>query len=787
MKFILIVTTILLVVFVTFGSAQIPRALSYQGVMTDSSGNPKPDGVYSFVFRLYDTSSGGAELWSEYKDIELNRGLFSTQLGEQAPFDPHLNFTQQYWLSIQFERDAEMLPRIPLSSVAYSFNSIKSDSSQIALSTVDGAITTSKLGDFAVTAIKISDNAITSGKIADGTIQSVDIGNGEVVKSLNGLRDHIYVNGAGGATVTTSGDSLIINAGGGGGGTGIQGVQNTNNTLDITNPNGPTATINLKLPLSVNTSTSAATLSMSNLAEGVGIYGSSANNDGVVGRSSSASKSGVWGDNTGGGHGVAGSTSGNSTAGVWGSNLGSGYGVRGTSSTGIGLYGVTNSTDFSVAGVRGEAASSSGQTIGVEGISINSPIGTGVVGSGRATGGYFQATESDGTGVYGVATATSGFNYGVRGESASSTIGRGVYGYATATSGITYGGYFRSDSPEGKGAFGHATASTGEAYGLFGRSDSYYGRGLYGYATNAGGPTYGVYGRSDSPDGYALAGYATATSGDATGVFGQSYSPNGKGVWGYATASDGVNYGGWFASYSPYGYGVYGWNTTSSGNAVGVYGKSNSSEGFGVWGDSKYIGVLGGTTSGTGVYGYATAESGRTDGVYGTAASDGGYGVYSGGRFAASGTKSFQMDHPLQPETHYLSHFCTEGPDPYNAYSGNIATDAQGLAVVQMPEYFEDINRDFRYQLTCIGQFAQAIVAEEVKNNRFTIKTDVPNVKVSWRVEAVRNDLWVQRYGYRAEQEKESEIKGKYINPLLYGQPKERAIHYRPEPEEIQK
>ncbi|MCL6536638.1 MAG: hypothetical protein K6U77_11270 [Armatimonadetes bacterium] len=46
-----------------------------------------------------------------------------------------------------------------------------------------------------------------------------------------------------------------------------------------------------------------------------------------------------------------------------------------------------------------------------------------------------------------------------------------------------------------------------------------------------------------------------------------------------------------------------------------------------------------------------------------------------------------------------------------------------------------------------------------------------------------QNDLWVQRYSYQTEQEKEDAIKDKYLQPELYGQPKERGIHYRPEPE----
>ena len=79
-----------------------------------------------------------------------------------------------------------------------------------------------------------------------------------------------------------------------------------------------------------------------------------------------------------------------------------------------------------------------------------------------------------------------------------------------------------------------------------------------------------------------------------------------------------------------------------------------------------------------------------------------------------------------------------------NIYNGNITTDANGEAIVSMPSYFEAENVDFRYQLTVIGTFAQAIVAKEISNNQFVVKTDKPNVKVSWMVTGVRNDVWAQ-------------------------------------------
>jgi hypothetical protein len=106
-----------------------------------------------------------------------------------------------------------------------------------------------------------------------------------------------------------------------------------------------------------------------------------------------------------------------------------------------------------------------------------------------------------------------------------------------------------------------------------------------------------------------------------------------------------------------------------------------------------------------------------------------------------------------------------------NIYNGTITTDARGEAVVELPAYFEALNRDFRYQLTVIGRFAQAIVAEEIEGNRFTIRTDQPNVKVSWQVTGIRQDPWAEANRIVVEQDKPPEERGSYLHPGAYGQP----------------
>jgi hypothetical protein len=433
-----------------------------------------------------------------------------------------------------------------------------------------------------------------------------------------------------------------------------------------------------------------------------------------------------------------------------------------TTGQAVAISGASAST--SGTGILGEATATTGEAYGVIGRSA-SQSGRGVFGeatasSGNTYGMYGRASSSSGIGVFGEATATSGSTRGVVGRS-SSTSGVGVLGEATATSGSVYGVQGRSSSTSGVGVFGEATATSGSVYGVQGRASSTSGVGVFGEATATSGSVYGVQGRSSSTSGVGVFGEATATSGNTYGIVGRASSTSGVGVLGEATATTGNTYGGLFQNPSSSGAGVYGYAQATTGTNFGVVGRSES-------------------PSGRGVVGVAEASTGTNYGVLGrTNSSANGWGVYAGGRLGASGTKSFQIDHPLRPETHFLNHFCIEAPEPYNLYRGTVTLDAQGEAWVQLPDYFEAINRDASYHLTPIGAAMPNLhVAVEIQGNRFKIAGGAPYKKVSWEVKAVRNDPWVQQYGYQTEQEKPKEYQGLYLHPELYGQPKERGVFY---------
>jgi hypothetical protein len=137
---------------------------------------------------------------------------------------------------------------------------------------------------------------------------------------------------------------------------------------------------------------------------------------------------------------------------------------------------------------------------------------------------------------------------------------------------------------------------------------------------------------------------------------------------------------------------------------------------------------------------------------------------------------SFKIDHPLDPANKYLYHSFVESPDMLNIYNGNVTTDGSGTSIVTMPAWFEALNMDFRYQLTTIGQPAQAWIASEIANGSFTVKTSKPGVKVSWMVTGIRQDAWANAHRIQVEVEKTAKDQGHYIHPELFGHQGEPSI-----------
>jgi len=399
-------------------------------------------------------------------------------------------------------------------------------------------------------------------------------------------------------------------------------------------------------------------------------------------------------------------------------------------------------------------------------------------------GNVFLQNKTPGIAQVGHATITGTFRAGQVFVQQGSTVTIPVVGNNTSTTGNTLGGSFSSASSSGIAVRGTATSVSGSTIGVKGIARSQIAIGVLGSSEAAVGGV-GVRGECIGNDGAGVSGTAptgfgvhgvsatgigirgisisnagvAGTSQDETGVAGTTAATSKSAVTGSNNATTGRAPGGQF--------------TSSSSSGIGVLGTVNNTAGFskGVVGESKS------TIGGEGVHGIS-ANTGAGFGVHGQCLSPNGFGVFCEGNQAATGTKSFIIDHPLDPENRYLKHYCAEGPDPRNVYMGDVRTDNLGYAWVTLPDYYESINIKPQYQLTVIDSsddFVLAKVTQKVSNGRFRVRTSKPFVEVSWRIDAIRNDRWVQAQKYSAEPPKPQIFRGTYLNPELFGRPMSQA------------
>jgi hypothetical protein len=248
------------------------------------------------------------------------------------------------------------------------------------------------------------------------------------------------------------------------------------------------------------------------------------------------------------------------------------------------------------------------------------------------------------------------------------------------------------------------------------------------------------------------------------------------------------------------------WGTTSGGGA-GVYGDT-SSTGWGVYGDGGSSGTAGveGTSSsntfGYGVYGTNTngGTGVRGEGGIGVAAlCTAAYGAalvayaapgvtsYNAGYFTGDvtvtgtltkGAGSFLIDHPLDPANKTLEHSFVESPERKNVYDGMGTADTNGVLVVDLPAYFEALNRDFRYQLTPIGSAAPHLhVRREFSQGSFIIAGAAPGQRISWQVTGNRKDAFALSTPLVVERDKPNDERGLYFHPDAFGEPPEKSVH----------
>ena len=306
--------------------------------------------------------------------------------------------------------------------------------------------------------------------------------------------------------------------------------------------------------------------------------------------------------------------------------------------------------------------------------------------------------------------------------------------------------------PAGNSSRGIQVSHQGVGPGVF--SSTTGGNALWGIAGSVS--SAAVIG--DNQGGEAIVGRQTGSacpSSNCNGigaVVGRHDGPNGYGVRGFVTDAVG-------------GIGVLGQVGVSGGTGTAVRGENINASNAG-------NGVVGTTNgAGAGVFGTETSTNaaslaGRFDGN-----------VRINGALTVTGTKTgFLIDDPSAPARRTLGHTPVESDSLTVTYSGNIRTDGRGRATVRLPAYAALVGEDWRYGLTPIERFGQAIVAREVRQGAFVIRTEHPRTKVSWTVTGTRRDPYALDNPFVPSRPKRGADRGRYIHPGAYGQPASLTI-----------
>ncbi len=109
-----------------YAATGINQTINFQGKVVNKNGTNVADGQYTFVFKIYDAPSGGANPWTETQNnVQVTGGIFRVSLGSTTPITGVDFNSDNIYLAINFNSDGEMTPRVRFATVPYAFNAQK--------------------------------------------------------------------------------------------------------------------------------------------------------------------------------------------------------------------------------------------------------------------------------------------------------------------------------------------------------------------------------------------------------------------------------------------------------------------------------------------------------------------------------------------------------------------------------------------------------------------------------------------------------------------------------------
>ncbi|NTW15803.1 MAG: hypothetical protein HGA38_05610, partial [Candidatus Moranbacteria bacterium] len=109
----------------------INAQINFQGKVVNTDGTNVSNGNYDMIFRAYTVSSGGVAAWTETwnsgtSQVTVTDGVFQAALGTYTALPGSLDFnTDNIYLSVEFNGNGEMSPRIRFTAAPYAMNAKK--------------------------------------------------------------------------------------------------------------------------------------------------------------------------------------------------------------------------------------------------------------------------------------------------------------------------------------------------------------------------------------------------------------------------------------------------------------------------------------------------------------------------------------------------------------------------------------------------------------------------------------------------------------------------------------
>ncbi|HEC77698.1 MAG TPA: hypothetical protein ENI34_00970 [candidate division WOR-3 bacterium] len=688
----------------------VPQLLNYQGYLTDSLQIPLDD-TLDMVFKIYDASSGGNELWNETQTgVIIERGVFSVLLGSvNAIPDSVFTAGTARWLELTVGGEV-LSPRTRITSVGYAYTATYSDTAEYARNAVadnDWQVSGNDMWSIPWGSVGIGTSTPVYKLSIDGKL---NVYGGDI-----SLDDHKVDHWQDYNIAVNTGGVLGIHCDGGAPGQELS--LRTDGNLYVDGSIG------------VGTTTPAEKIDVNGTVQMIGFKMPTGAADGYV-LTSDSSGVGTWQPSSGG------------SDNDW---------VRGTPDSVL-----FTANYLSIA--RGGAGNV------FYGNNVHTHVNFGVA----CTTGHSDIGNDPYT------TISGGYGHRVRAEYTTISGGRRNY-----ISNLGYYGFIGGGSNNSVGD-GYAMVGGGTNNTAGGRSSV-----VCGGSSNSVNELFStiVGGISNTVDGYRsgiLGGQDNYVSGNFASLVGGCFDT--VRAW----------YGGVLSGYSNLAGDAEG-DTAAivvggrDNAATGYYcfvggGKNNRAAfgysitlgGFANVADSYYAAVMAGEgNKADGSYSFvgggfnnaaralhSTVAGGNADTVNsidGFATNYSTYVLSSHSRSAAfttshttssnqvraanfsTGTLVFTMDHPFDPMNKILNQYAVGSSEPVFVYNGTAYIKDNGRVEVKLPDYFDEINKNPRIQLTGVGTY-EIYVAEKIKNNRFVIGGK-PGTEVYWTVTAERKDV----------------------------------------------